>query len=52
MGSKPEASGSSDPVCPALRALNSRLIRATAPAELKLKGLSSNKIPWMSAGMT
>src|SRR5579863_364865 len=51
MGKRPDASGSRDPVCPALRALNSRFARATAPAELKPTGLSSNKIPWTSAAI-
>ena len=48
----PTPTGSSEPVCPALRALNMRLTRATAPAELKPTGLSSNRMPWMSAGIS
>src|ERR1700733_10591716 len=50
MGSNPDASGSRDPVCPALRALNRRLTRATAAAELRPTGLSSRRMPSMSAG--
>src|SRR6202789_4203644 len=51
MGSNPDASGSRDPVCPALRALNRRLTRATAPAELSPTGLSSKRMPSRSAGI-
>src|ERR1700679_809408 len=50
MGSNPDASGSRDPVWPALRALNRRLTRATAAAELSPTGLSSRRMPSMSAG--
>src|ERR1700679_3668269 len=52
MGSNPDASGSRDPVWPALRALNRRLTRATAAAELSPTGLSSRRMPSMSAGGT
>src|ERR1700722_13403763 len=51
MGSNPDASGSRDPVCPALRALNRRLTRATAPAELSPTGLSSKRMPSRAAGI-
>src|ERR1700678_1649842 len=52
MGSNPDASGSRDPVCPALRALNRYLTRATAAAELSPTGLSSRRMPSMSAGIS
>ena len=44
-GSTPVASGSRLPVCPTLRAPNSRFTRCTASLELKPAGLSSTTTP-------